>query len=581
MIKQLDLYLHKIVKHSVKESWVIDNLGDLHNFICANYIGETFSEKVYKHINSIENVCKGCGGTTKFLSFNRGYSTFCSKKCSNNDLDSINNKLLSFKSNNLIKYGVENTSMLEATKYKLRMSKSGMTYDEINIKSKKTFMDKLGVDNPSKLDSIKEKKKETFNKKWGVDNPFKSDDVKEKIKRTLFIKYGVEHPLKCDIIKEKRKETLLLKYGVDNYTKSDEYKEKIYKNYKNGLIETTVNKDINFLDYLGAGIYKLRCDTSEHTYNIHRHTYHSRRRIGSKKCLVCNPLNSLQSVNELKLYNFIKSNYHGDIIKSYRDGLEIDVYLPELNIGFEFNGLYWHSEKFKDKDYHLNKTNYFKEKGIRIIHIWEDDWFYKKDILESQIKNWLNLTEYKIFARKCEIRNVLDNKLIRKFLDDNHIQGHVASNIKIGLFYDNELVSLMTFDKNEGRKKMPTDEWNLSRFCNKTNTNIIGAASKLLNYFIKEHKPVRIISFADKEWSDGNLYFKLGFYLKFVSKPNYKYLINNKRCNKQKYQKKRLVGNGFNPESSETEIMRDLGNYKIFDCGQLKFEFIIRNFISL
>ena len=89
-------------------------------------------------------------------------------------------------------------------------------------------------------------------------------------------------------------------------------------------------------------------------------------------------MNSTSSFKEKELYDFIKLIYSGEIITSYRSGLEIDIYLPELKIGFEFNGLYWHSELFKDKNYHLDKTKYFKENGIRIIHVcayrdWETD----------------------------------------------------------------------------------------------------------------------------------------------------------------------------------------------------------------
>jgi hypothetical protein len=153
--------------------------------------------------------------------------------------------------------------------------------------------------------------------------------------------------------------------------------------------------------------------------------------------------------------------------------LEIDIYLPELKLGFEFNGLYWHSNKFKEKNYHLNKTDWFKEKGIRIIHIWEDDWILRREIVESQIKNSIGLNTNRIFARKCYIKEV-DVKIARKFLNENHIQGFVNSSNKLGLYYNEDLVSIMTFDNNEGRKKMELFGYNLNRFCNKKGINVIG-----------------------------------------------------------------------------------------------------------
>jgi hypothetical protein len=131
----------------------------------------------------------------------------------------------------------------------------------------------------------------------------------------------------------------------------------------------------------------------------------------------------------------------------------------------------------------------------------------------------------------------------------------------------------MTFDHFEGRKKMNEDEWNLSRFCNKVGVNVIGGASKLLSYFKKTKEPVRIISFADKSWSTGELYYKLNFYLKSTSYPNYSYFIDKQRVNKQRYKKSKLIKMGFDEKKSESKIMEDdFGSYKIFDCGQLKFE---------
>ena len=280
-------------------------------------------------------------------------------------------------------------------------------------------------------------------------------------------------------------------------------------------------------------------------------------------------MGDLKSIKEKDLYNFIKSIYVGEIIQSYRDGLEIDIYLPELKIGFEFNGLYWHSEKNKEKDYHIKKTKYFDERGIRIIHIWEDDFDFKRNILESQIKNWLGLTNNKIFARKCEVRKVNNSKISSDFLEKNHIQGKVSSSLKLGLYYNNYLVSLMTFDHFEGRNKMSDYEWNINRFCNKIGFNIIGGASKLLNYFIENYKPKRIISYADKDWSQGKLYEKLGFKKIYESKPDYKYIINNRRENKSKYRKSNL-----DTELSENQYMKKSHIYRIWDCGKIKYEMI-------
>jgi hypothetical protein len=122
----------------------------------------------------------------------------------------------------------------------------------------------------------------------------------------------------------------------------------------------------------------------------------------------------------------------------------------------------------------------------------------------------------------------------------------------------------MTFDHFEGRKKMMDNEWNLNRFCTKINTNVIGGASKLLNYFIANYSPNRIISYADMDWSIGNLYYVLGFECIDVTPPDYKYVIDGKRVHKSRFRKRKGV--------SESKIVDEMGLRKVYDCGKIKFE---------
>ena len=233
--------------------------------------------------------------------------------------------------------------------------------------------------------------------------------------------------------------------------------------------------------------------------------------------------------------------------------------------------MYWHSNKYKEKNYHLDKTNYFKEKGIRIIHIWEDDWNLKKDIIKSQIINLIGLSS-KIWARKCKIKEITDIKLVKDFLNNNHIQGYTKSSLKIGLYYEEELVSMMIFDNIEGRYKMEEGGWNLSRFCSKKNTSIIGGASKILKYFTNEYSPKRIISYADMDWSNGELYHILKFKLINTLKPDYKYIVDGKRLNKQSFTKSKLKKIGFDASLTESDITKNMGIEKVYNVGQLKFE---------
>ena len=208
-----------------------------------------------------------------------------------------------------------------------------------------------------------------------------------------------------------------------------------------------------------------------------------------------------------------------------------------------------------------------------MIHIWEDDWEYKQDIVKSMVLNKLGKSE-KIFARKCQIR-VVENKIVREFLDQNHIQGFVGSKVKLGLYYNEELVSLMTFGnlrKSLGQKSKD-GSYELLRFCNKLNTNVVGGASKLLNNFIREYDAKRIVSYADKDWSVGNLYEVLGFTNVGGNGPDYKYIVKGCRVHKSRYKKSKL-----NTNLTESQEMTKREIYKIYDCGKIKFE--IKKFMS-
>jgi hypothetical protein len=532
---------------------------------------------------------------------------------------------------NIEKYGVENVSQLEDIKKKKEdtsLKNWGTNHpfksNLLKGKRKEDNLKRWGVENVSQLEIIKEKKKETTLKNWGVENPFQSELLKEKIKENNLDKWGVDNYTKTDEYKEKSKKTNLDKWGVDNYTKTDEYKEKSKKTsldkwgvnhysktdeYKEkskkynlekwGVEWVLQNKHIrekikqsnllkygkdsanisdlyrlgrykitsdeNYISYLGNRIHLFSCE-SGHNFEIHSNNYYTRKENKIKLCTICNPIGSERSFLEIELYEFFLSIYDGEIIQSYRDRIEIDIYLPEFGLGFEFNGLYWHSDDYVDKNYHIDKTNYFKERDIRIIHIWEDDWVFKKDIIKSQIINLIGKTKNKIYARNCDIKEINIDQ-IRDFLEKNHIQGYVNSVKKLGLFYGDELISVMTFDNFEGRKKMEEGGWNLSRFCNKLGTNVVGGASKLLNYFIKKYNPLRIISYADKDWSRGDLYFKLGFKNIKESAPDYKYIFNKKRVHKSRFRKSRIK-----TKLTENEQMKLDGFCKIWDCGKIKFE---------
>jgi hypothetical protein len=435
-------------------------------------------------------------------------------------------------------------------------------------KLKKNNLEKWGVENVFQLESVKTKSKKTNLEKFGVEYVSQSKELKEKIKIS-------KSQLDYYLINEKRKSTNLEKWGVENVSQSKYVKSSKELKYESNWKSTNnkkseefrkanfkVAQNPNYIKYIENGTSIFNCDNgNEHQFEINIDCYSKRVKYKTILCTICNPIDKHQSGKEIKLYNFIKSIYNGEIIQNYRlQNQELDVFLPQIKTGFELNGIHWHSDIYKDRNFHLNKSKFFDSNNINLFHIWEDDWDSKTQIIQSQIKNVIGLSR-KIPARKCQVKSITDSKLVRKFLDDNHIQGFSNSNVKIGLYYQDDLVSIMTFDKFEGRNKMSDLEWSLNRFCNKLDISVIGGASKLLSFFIKSYNPKRVISYADKDWSKGNLYQKLDFIKVHETEPDYKYVIKGKRIHKSNL-KKSVTG------VSESKLTIP----KIWDCGKIKWE---------
>jgi hypothetical protein len=440
--------------------------------------------------------------------------------------------------------------------------KCGMT------KRDKTNLDLYGVKNVFQNEEIKTKIKDSYLINLGVDHPSKNIDIQTNTKNTNLERYGFICSMLNENIKRKVENSCLEKYGVKNPFQSKKSystkKENILKKYKNiGLVDI-INDE-----------HKMVCNKG-HNFILNSCIFYNR--LQTTLCTICNPVGDYhRSGLESKLSDFIIENYK-DVIQlnkkfSYQ---EIDVYLPKLKLAFEFNGVYWHNELNKINNYHLNKTEFCEKQDIHLIHIYEDDWIYKQEIVKSRILNLLGKTLERIYGRKCIIKEITDNDLIRSFLEENHIQGFVGSQIKLGLFYNEDLVSLMTFGKQ--RKSMGTKSsenvYEMLRFCNKLNTSVIGAADKLFKYFIKNYNPIEVISYADRSWSQGDLYYKLGFKLVHKTSPNYYYVIGQKRNHRFNYRKDKLIREGYDPTKSEHDIMLERKIYRIYDSGSLKFSYL-------
>jgi hypothetical protein len=250
------------------------------------------------------------------------------------------------------------------------------------------------------------------------------------------------------------------------------------------------------------------------------------------RCLKCFPYN--KSMGENEVLNFCESLVgEASVISNDRQTigpLELDIVVPDYGLAIEYDGLYWHSSDdvlTEKRHYHLEKTIKCEEKKLNLLHIFENEWEsqQKRQIWKSIIRNKLGKSN-KIYARKCEIREV-SSKNSKLFLDNNHLQGNAPASIRYGLYYNDELVALMTFGKSRFNK---TIEWELIRYCNSLNTSVVGGASRLFKHFLRNHDG-SIISYADRRHSQGGLYENLGFVFSHDSDPNYFYF--NKKMTHQ------------------------------------------------
>lgn len=400
------------------------------------------------------------------LSMNKGnkYSKYCSANCSSKDPNVKKKIQESVEKSNLEKYGVKNVFQSDIIKNKI----------------KETFLKKYGVEYATQSEVVRNKVKETSLKRYGVEYVSQLESVKNKVKHTHLEKYG-GIGMASKSLKEKTEQTNLEKYGVKNAGISKVALEKI----KNYIVNKIEDKDPNVVyDFDNKTVKWKDLDTGE-VFEYSYLFYYRRKRNG-----IDLNLNRFKygagSRYEDEIKEFLEElgfRENVDFIKNDRQSikpLELDFYFKDLHFAIEFNGLYWHSTEYKDKNYHRDKFIKCNENNINLFQIYEDDWIYKKDIIKSMLRYKLNKIDNKIYARKCQIRKV-NKKDIEKFLDENHLQGYSNSKLNYGLYYNNELVSLMTF----GISRFNHNEYELIRFCNKLNTNVIGAASKLLNHFIK------------------------------------------------------------------------------------------------
>lgn len=346
-------------------------------------------------------------------------------------------------------------------------------------------------------------------KKAKNNGAYVSQETKDKVRNTMIERYGAPTTFQSEVLHQKMKNTMLKRYGAEH----------------------------------PSHIKSLKIEKQ-----------------------------SLKKKEKYTLEKIVKADVNfekevKDFIRKYSDfddNEKFDIFIENKSLAIDCNEI----NKSSNRSFYLNKTNACEAKGIQLIHIFENEWKDKQFIVKSRLKHILGVVKNKIFARKCtvkEISNILANKFINKY----HLQGRYNASVCLGLFYKTHLVAVMTFAKPRFNKNY---NWELLRYVTVANFNIVGGASKLLAYFRKNYLG-SIISYADRRWSNGNLYRKLGFEELSPSTPSYFYTKGSEvisRFGAQKHKLRKLLKN-FDESKTEKENMLANGYNRIYDCGNRVF----------
>lgn len=501
----------------------------------TSYLGACkFNERIYHIINDMYSrpICPTCNTNACewFYDYFR-YKQCCSHECFLKCPDRINK--------------IKNT--LEA-KFG---GTSAFCSEEVRKKSADTVMRVYQTDNVMRVQEIRDKQRKSNKNKSGFENNFANPEIIQKREESNLKKYGVKNVFSKGWKRDEIIKGLISKYGTDNINKSLISKEsrELLEN-EEWLSDALITKKLPLYEVAR----QLDCDPTTVSnwakkFNID---------ISDNK----------QSYIESKLYDAISNVYKHTIIRHDRNlisPLELDLLFPEHKLAIEVCGLYWHSEKFKDKNYHYNKMRLCQESGYRLLTIYEDEIQQKFDIVLRAILHKLNCSqEESIYARKTVLK-IVDRKEKKLFLDAHHIQGDDKSTRAYGLFYNDKLVAVCSVQIN-------AQGCLISRYA--TSCKVIGGFSKLLKKIKSDFSNLPIYTFADLRWSDGGLYQKNNMIKNGVVGISYDYIIKDKRFHKFNFRKANIIrkyGDKVSSDMTERQMCQSLGILRIYDCGKLKF----------
>ena len=388
-----------------------------------------------------------------------------------------------------------------------------------------------------------------------------------KVIETSMVRFGTKNPAQNDMVKAKIRETNIRKYGAINHSTVDNTKSKFTQlsNQFDKLLSIEHVKPLFEKDeYNGVrngskwNRYKWKCIkcSTKFTSTLH---------FNGLKCPNCN--RSRSSIeDEMASHIAIFGHLVRNAVIPNSNGMQIDMLFKDKHVGVELNGMWWHSQLCgKNRNYHLKKTLVANNAGIRLIHIFEPEWLFRRDIVESIIANAVGVTQNRIFARNCEVTSLTRSEY-NTFIDDNHIHRSINASTRLGLIYNKQIVSAIGI----GNSRFNKNEQEVYRFCNRIGYSVIGALSKLLAHLYSDSD---LVTYCDRRLFDGRGFQKAGFEVIGMTPPTYWYFKNNKvyyhRMSFQKHKLRSKLEN-FDETKSEWENMQANGWNRIWDCGNIK-----------
>lgn len=514
----------------------------------------------YLKADDAEGICPICGKPTKFVSIQRGYQPFCGARCANRSEE---------KRSAIRQHIAERTDeQREEIKKKCRSTRLEHYGDENyglygSDSFKKTMLERYGDEHYNNI----EKNMETNRRNHGGVLNLQTPEFREQARQTKLERYGADHDM------EKTRETCRQRYGADYAYLTPDVRSKINRTKRKKTVANFAQalkaQQITLLEDTPEGLV-CTCDQCGRDIFIAQYCVYAKIKRGDI-CRYCHPRQfSYDSQLQRDIATFISEQTNVPVLYDDRQAIwpqELDIYIPDLHIAFEVDGMYWHSTEYKSPSYHLDKTLLCEERGITLYHVFECEWLSKRPIVESRIRSILGAYDRRLYARQLDVR-VVPRDDDKAFFAENHLQGPARSTVTYGLYDGDELVMAMSFGRPRFSKKY---DWEVIRLASKLGTQVVGGAARLLAAFEREHAGEgRLVSYADLRWSRGSIYESLGFERVGTSRPDYWYFRDaDLMVHRSAYQKHKLPDllDEFDPEMTEQENMIANGFFIIYDCG--------------